>query len=409
MSIMGDGVAEVQALAPRAILVVDDAPSNLIAYRAVLESLGREIVTAASGEEATQLLARQPFALLLIDVRMPGMDGFATVAHLREQLHALTPVIFITGIGDDATMRRAYDFGAVDYLVKPVPAEILRGKVRNLLALYDQGIELERRAALLTEQHRRIVEADALLQRKDTNIGILAHDLRNPLAAIVTGAHMLARLPEAPEKTRRIAERINQSARRMTVMIRDILDYTRGQLGGGIPLKRQPTDLAVISQAVIEEIRAGYPAARIEVEMAGKLIGDWDPARIEQALSNLIANAVQHGGPDVRLSAAEAEPDAVVVTVRNGGRPIPEAELPTLFEPFKKGPGNPAGLGLGLFIAREIVHAHQGSIDVTSSAEGTEFTFRLPRGSTPQGGSRDETEGTFEGDVRSSTPSLSAV
>ena len=133
---------------------------------------------------------------------MPGMDGFATVAHLRDQLHALTPVIFITGVSDDATMRRAYEFGAVDYLVKPVPAEILRGKVRNLLALYDQGIELERRAALLTEQHRRIVEADALLQRKDTNIGILAHDLRNPLAAIVTGAHMLARLPEAPEKTR---------------------------------------------------------------------------------------------------------------------------------------------------------------------------------------------------------------
>ena len=111
----------------------------------------------------------------------------------------------------------------------------------------------------------------------------------------------------------------------------------------------------------------------------------------------------------MRLSAAEAEPDAVVVTVRNGGRPIPEAELPTLFEPFKKGQGNPAGLGLGLFIAREIVHAHQGSIDVTSSAEGTEFTVRLPRGSTPRDGSRDETEATFEGDVRSSTPSLSAV
>ena len=160
---------------------------------------------------------------------------------------------------------------------------------------------------------------------------------------------------------------------------------------------------------MIEEIRAGYPAARIELEMAGKLIGDWDPARIEQALSNLIANAVQHGGPDVRLSAAEAEPDAVVVTVRNGGRPIPEAQLPTLFEPFKKGQGNPAGLGLGLFIAREIVHAHQGSIDVTSSAEGTEFTVRLPRGSTPQDGSRDETEATFEGDVRSPSHSLSAV
>ena len=402
---MVGGGEEVQGPAPRAILVVDDAPGNLVAYRAVLESLGREIVTATSGEEAMQLLARQPFSLLLIDVRMPGLDGFATVTLLREQLHALTPVIFITGIADDAAMRRAYEFGAVDYLVKPVPPEILRGKVRNLLALYDQGIELERRAALLTEQHRRIAEADALLQRKDTNIGILAHDLRNPLAAIVTGAHMLARNPDVPEKAHRIATRINQSAHRMTAMIRDILDYTRGQLGGGIPLKRQPTDLAALSQSVIEEIRAGYPAARIEIEMGGRLTGDWDPARIEQALSNLIANAVQHGGPDVRLVAAEAEPDAVVVTVRNGGQPIPAAQLPTLFEAFKKGEGNPAGLGLGLFIAREIVHAHQGSIGVTSSAEGTEFTFCLPRGSAPREGTRDKTAGTVGGNVRFEPPS----
>jgi signal transduction histidine kinase len=157
---------------------------------------------------------------------------------------------------------------------------------------------------------------------------------------------------------------------------------------------------------VIEEIRAGYPAARIEVEMAARLTGDWDPARIEQALSNLIANAVQHGGPDVRLVGAEAEPDAVVVTVRNGGQPIPEAQLTTLFEPFKKGDGNPGGLGLGLFIAREIVHAHQGSIRVTSSAEGTEVSFRLPRARRPVGGPRDESTGTFEDDVRVSSPSL---
>jgi CheY-like chemotaxis protein len=129
-----------------------------------------------------QLLDRQQFSLLLIDVRMPGMDGFTTVELLREQLHKLTPVIFITGNSDAATMERPYEFGAVDYLVKPVPPQMLRGKVRNPLVLYDQGIELERRAALLTEQHARIVEADALLQRKDTNIGVLAHDLRNPLA-----------------------------------------------------------------------------------------------------------------------------------------------------------------------------------------------------------------------------------
>jgi len=370
---------EFQGTAPHAILVVDDAHANLVAYRAVLEPLGRDVVTAASGTEAIELLGHQQFSLLLIDVRMPGLDGFATVELLRHQLNKLTPVIFITGNTDDATMRRAYEFGAVDYLVKPVSPEILRGKVRNLLVLYDQGIELERRAALLTEQHQRILQADALLQRKDTNIGILAHDLRNPLAAITTSADLLARYPAGSDKAVRTVERINRSARRMAVMIRDILDYTRGQLGGGIPLKRQPADLAAISQSVVDEIRAGYPIARIEVETAGKLTGHWDPARIEQALSNLIANAVQHGGPEVRLHASGEEPDDVVVSVQNSGQPIPRDQLDTVFDAFKKGGDGPGGLGLGLFIVREIVHAHEGSVAVTSSAEGTTFSFRLPR------------------------------
>ena len=380
-----EGADEFHGTALHAILVVDDAPATLTAYRAVLEPLGREVVTAGSGGEAIQLLGHQQFSLLLIDVRMPGLDGFATVELLRHQLHKLTPVIFITGQTDDATMRRAYEFGAVDYLVKPVSPEILRGKVRNLLVLYDQGIELEKRAALLTEQHQRILEADASLQRKDTNIGILAHDLRNPLAAITTSADLLARYPAGSDKAQRTIDRINRSARRMAVMIRDILDYTRGQLGGGIPLKRQPTDLAAISQSVVDEIRAGYPIARIDVETAGKLTGHWDPARIEQALSNLIANAVQHGGPEIRLLASGEEPDDVVVTVQNRGQPIPNDQLATVFDAFKKGANGPGGLGLGLFIVREIVHAHEGSVAVTSSAEGTTFSFRLPRWATVDG------------------------
>lgn len=376
---MARAAGDCQPDAPHAILIVDDAPSNLFAYRAALESLGREIVTATSGGDALRLLQQQQLSLLLIDVRMPGLDGFATVELLREQLHKLTPVIFITGDSDPAAMRRAYEFGAVDFLVKPVPPEILRGKVRNLLAIYDQGIELERRTALLTEQHRRLVEADALLQRKDTNIGIVAHDLRNPLNAITTGAALLARSPETPLQTRRIAERINRSAQRMTAMIHDILDYTRGRLGGGIPLRRQQTDLGALSRAVVDEIRAGYPSARIEVEMAGRLTGDWDPARIEQALSNLLANAVQHGGSNVRLVASGEDQDAVVVTVHNGGDPIPAEQLAGMFEPFKKGDKSPEGLGLGLFIVREIARAHRGSVGVTSNAGGTVFTFRLPR------------------------------
>jgi signal transduction histidine kinase len=373
--------------APHAILIVDDAPGNLVAYRAVLEPLGREIVTATSGRQAIQLLGDQQFALLLIDVRMPGLDGFTTVELVRDQLHQLTPVIFITGVSDDVAIRRAYEFGAVDFLVKPVPPEILRGKVRNLLVLYDQGIELERRAALLMEQHQRIVEADALLQRKDTNIGILAHDLRNPLAAITGSADLLARFPAGSDKAQRTVERIHRSARRMTALIRDILDYTRGQLGGGIPLRRELTDLAAISRSVVDEICAGFPIARINVETAGKLTGHWDPARIEQALSNLIANAVQHGDHEVKVIASGEDLDDVVVTVRNGGQPIPSEQLASVFDPFKKGDSGPGGLGLGLFIVREIVRAHEGSVAVTSSAEGTAFSFRLPRAMAHERGS----------------------
>ncbi|HEY7370608.1 MAG TPA: hybrid sensor histidine kinase/response regulator [Polyangia bacterium] len=376
---MAQRAGEVQPGAPHAILIVDDAAANLVAYRAALESLGRDIVTARSGPDAIALLDRRPFSLVLIDVRMPGMDGFATVERLRDQLDSLTPVIFITGDGDAATMRRAYEFGAVDFLLKPVPAEILRGKVRNLLVLYDQGIELERRAALLTEQHQRLVEADARLQRKDTNIGILAHDLRNPLTAITTGADMLARLPDASDKARRIAERINRSARRMTALIRDILDYTQGRLGGGLRLKREPTDLGALSHSVVDEVRAGYPTACIEVDTAGRLTGHWDPARIEQALSNLLTNAVQHGGPNVRLTASGDAPDHVVVTVRNGGAPIPQEQLAGVFDAFTKGNSGADGLGLGLFIVREIAHAHRGSVAVQSGADGTVFTFSLPR------------------------------
>jgi signal transduction histidine kinase len=182
-------------------------------------------------------------------------------------------------------------------------------------------------------------------------------------------------------------------------MIRDILDFTRGRLGGRIPLNRQPTDLEIISRSVVDEIETGHPTARIGVETAGTLTGEWDPVRIEQALSNLLANAVQHGGQDVKLIACGEDTEEVVVTVRNGGRPIPAEQLPNLFAPFKTVRRNsrPAGLGLGLFIVREIVHAHNGSVAVTSSSEGTAFTFRLPRSEAVGDRSRSTTEDVVPG------------
>lgn len=376
---MGENVVQDQAPTRQALLLVDDSPANLIAYRAVLEPLGHEIVEAASGMEAVRLLAERQFALLLIDVRMPDVDGFETVDRVRRQLQRATPVIFVTGAGDNQSMRRAYEFGAVDYLVKPVDPDVLRGKVRNLLALYEQGLELERRAALVFQQQQQLAEASAVARRQDTNMGVLAHDLRNPLNAIITGTHLLRRVPALPEQAQRIADRIDRNAGRMGLMIRDILDFARGRLGGGIPVNRHAADLSALCREIIDEVQAAYPAARIDVGVEGDLCGAWDRARIEQALSNLVVNAIQHGAGDVILSLSGGARDHVVVVVRNGGSPIPAEQLPNLFDAFHKGDRSPAGLGLGLFIVREIVRAHDGTIEVASSSEGTTFTMRLPR------------------------------
>jgi len=165
----------------------------------------------------------------------------------------------------------------------------------------------------------------------------------------------------------------------MTSMIRDILDFTRGRLGGGIPLNRQAVDLASLCASIADEVESAHPSARIAIRTEGDLRGSWDQARLEQALSNLLANAVQHGGGDVTLSVAGSEREHVVITVHNGGTPIPQDQLPDLFDAFRKGDQSPSGLGLGLFIVREIVHAHDGAIEVASSSEGTTFTTRLSR------------------------------
>jgi two-component system, sensor histidine kinase and response regulator len=361
------------------LLLVDDSAATLVAYRAVLEPLDHEIVTATSGAEAVQLLAGRQFALLLVDVRMPGLDGFATVELVRRELHRETPVIFVTGADDEAAMHRAYEFGAVDYLMKPVDSKVLRGKVRNLIALYEQAIELEHRATQLVEQQQRLAAATDAVRRQDTNIGVLAHDLRNPLAAIATLTGILRRVPGLPERAQGIAERIDRSGRRMALMIRDILDFTRGRVAGGIALDRQPVDAHTICRSTVDEIQSAHPAARIEIVADGDLRGAWDNARIEQALSNLLANAVQHGGGDVTVSLSGSEPDHVTLAVRNKGNPIPSEQLPVIFDAFRKGDGSPAGLGLGLFIVREIVHAHVGTIEAQSSRDETTFTMRLPR------------------------------
>lgn len=220
-------------------------------------------------------------------------------------------------------------------------------------------------------------------QFRDQFVGILSHDLRTPLGAITAGAALLA-LPEDNAQRRSwVVTRIMTSAQRMERMIGDLLDVTRARLGGSIPLTRRAADLQQVCEEAVIEIRAGQPEAIVQLHASGHLRGEWDGDRLTQVVCNLIGNAIQHGGGTPVTLRAHEDGDSVTLAVHNGGPPIPPDVLPVVFEPLARGHGETAGhsIGLGLFIARAIVLAHGGDIQVSSSADaGTTFTVSLPKG-----------------------------
>lgn len=212
-------------------------------------------------------------------------------------------------------------------------------------------------------------------------LGVVGHDLRSPLLAITSSATMLAQA-NLEERDRRAAERVLSSAARMDGIIRALVDYTLVQTGRGIPLDPRPTDFAEICRTVVEEAHAARPDRALECGSQGDLRGLWDPDRMGQVLANLVSNALAHA-PEGKPARIDCRGDdlGVTICVANGGAPIPADFLPLVFEPFRRGPDaqNRKGLGLGLFIARQIVLAHGGTIDVRSDPAGTAFTVRLPR------------------------------
>ncbi len=229
-----------------------------------------------------------------------------------------------------------------------------------------------------------VAELQQTVHFNETFTAILGHDLRNPLAAIVTSAR-LAMDRDSSEKLRKPLARILSSGNRMTRMIDQLLDFTRVRLGGGIAVIPVETDLAALVRQVMDELDEANPDWSLRLSCAGDTSGRWDPDRLSQVFSNLVANAVRHGRSEhgVGVTVDGRGERAVRVTVHNMGA-IPADRLPKLFEPMAGGgraPDNSQGLGLGLFITRELVCAHGGSIEVRSDeAAGTTFTVTLPRG-----------------------------
>jgi signal transduction histidine kinase len=223
---------------------------------------------------------------------------------------------------------------------------------------------------------------------KERFIGILGHDLRNPLTAIRMSGQRLARHAAtlSPADARALAL-INRSAERMERMIGQLLDFARTRQGGTIPLLRTRCDLGTIVRTVLDELQAAHPDRPISLAVLGDVTGLWDADRAAQVASNLLANALQHGdGAPVEVEVVDADAE-VVLHVRNQGPVIPAAELPAIFDPYRSGGaggGRHRGLGLGLYVVREVVRAHGGVVDVRSDVdEGTTFTVRLPRRPLP--------------------------
>jgi len=222
---------------------------------------------------------------------------------------------------------------------------------------------------------------------RETFVAILGHDLRTPLGAVVMGSQFMLDTGELTEPHLTLTTRIAHSARRMNQMVDDLLDFTVGRLGSGIPITRGDVDLATVVRQSVEEMSVARPESVLQFTTSGDLRGRWDAARISQVAANLLGNAVQHGAPKTLISVTlHGEGADVVLRLHNYGPAIPAADVDGLFSPFKRlrsggGASRDSGsLGLGLYIAERIVSAHGGSIDVRSSAEaGTLFTVRLPR------------------------------
>ncbi|HEX4049263.1 MAG TPA: hybrid sensor histidine kinase/response regulator [Steroidobacteraceae bacterium] len=361
---------------PVKCLLVDDLEENLLALAALLQRDDIKILAARSGVEALDLLLAHDVALIILDVQMPEMDGFELAELIRgSERTRHVPLMFVTaGNRDEHRIFKGYEAGAVDFLYKPIEPRMLLSKADTFFQLHRQKQQIAQELQQRTETLQMIEMFNA----------VLGHDLRNPLNAILTSAYVLQRRVD-DDMAQDTARRIISSGQRMSRMIEDVLDVSRARLGGGVPLRRESTELLGLVQRVVREHQIACPDRPIELSHVGDLQGNWDAGRLAQVVSNLVGNALQHGDrtAPVQLHLDGKGAEAVYVVVTNRGR-IPPELLPHIFEPFRGGAQRAGSggerLGLGLFIVQEIVRAHEGTVSVRSAEDQrTQFSVLLPR------------------------------
>jgi two-component system, sensor histidine kinase len=396
------------------ILVVDDNAANLLAMEAALGLVGGRVVRAHSGEEALRMLLDHDFALILLDVQMPSLGGFETARLIRERRRSRhTPIIFVTAHDrDEQDVLAAYKLGAVDFLFKPVVAEILQSKVGVFVELQRRTMQVTRQSELLREHERRahertleeerrrweeealrrkVVEMAEADKRKDEFLAVLGHELRNPLSAIVVGCELLTRklasTPGVDEAVLRARDRIDRQAQHLRRLVDDLLDLARIN-SGKIELKKSFTSIQhVVEQAVVSTLPSiEEHGHKLTVELPPEPVTLWaDPDRLIQIIANLLNNSARYtddGGSIVVTGRVRGEDGLLEIRVSDNGRGIGPELLPRVFDIFfqEQGRGTGHGLGLGLTIVKRLVAMHQGAVVAASAGagQGSTFTITLP-------------------------------
>lgn len=368
------------------ILIVDDTPENLQVLNQMLTQQGYRVRPALNGALALRAAQATPPDLVLLDIRMPDIDGYEVCRRLKAAPEtADTPVIFLSALDDLQDKLLGFRAGGVDYITKPFQAEEVLSRVETQLKLYWQRRQIE----ALREQDRQYY--DHLSQLKDQFLRTASHDMKNPLSNIMNAILLLERHGHMDdEQGQYFINSIKRSTAQIRNLINDLLDLAR--IETGLALMVEPVSLNSLLRLCYEDALLPAQQAGIHLHLTpcpGNPQIRVDPQRMQQVLQNLLSNAIKYSSPgsSVMLEASLLE-ESIAITVSDEGLGIPENALPHIFESFYRvdSPGHlqVGGTGLGLAIARSIVEQHKGSLHVQSRlGEGSSFTVMLPRSPNP--------------------------
>ncbi|ABA74390.1 MULTISPECIES: hybrid sensor histidine kinase/response regulator [Pseudomonas] len=384
------------------LLIVDDLPENLLALEALIKREDRTVYKALSADEALSLLLQHEFAMAILDVQMPGMNGFELAELMRgTEKTKNIPIIFVSAAGRELNYAfKGYESGAVDFLHKPLDIHAVKSKVNVFVDLYRQSKAMKQQVEAL-EQSRREQEAlllqlqstqgelEQAVRMRDDFMSIVAHEVRTPLNGLILETQLrkmhLARDNAAAftlDKMHAMVDRDERQIKSLIRLIEDMLDVSRIRTGK-LSIRPSRFDLAQLVGSLLENFAQQIEAAETEVSFtaAEPVEGQWDEFRIEQVVSNLLTNALRYGGKSPIQVRVYREGNEARVEVQDQGIGISEENQKRIFQQFERVSAKTvvAGLGLGLFISEQIVAAHGGSIVVESKInEGALFRVCLP-------------------------------